>query len=359
MQFWNFKGLSYIRNYFMNNLSDIKIPYSAQIELTLRCMGNCRFCSIPSIPKSLKNPEMTTEQIKKIINQIVDLGIVALSFTGGEPTIRNDLPELIYHAGVHHNLTTGLATNGFYLPKLLENNSISGLDYILLSLDFPDAELHDNMRGIEVYKKVIRSINLANSQDINVIISTNVMKKNLELLPKICELAEDLNCSIELYPCEDIVRCYNGHKYRADDVEELIPNLDLWAKTIRRLYKDYKNVLTDLISIKAIEKGGFGGDPKYQDLLRCNVAGAYLFIRHNGYIDFPCKIHPLISFNVLKYPLSKIYRSSKVIDIMKNHDSFDFCNHCRLGCALTSSMTAKWRTIYEKYIKSVFRGNLR
>jgi len=359
MQFWKFKGFSYLKNYFVNKVSEIKTPYSAQIELTLRCMAKCKFCSIPSIPKSLKNPEMTTDQVKTIIDQIADLGVVALSFTGGEPTLRKDLPELIRYTGIKKNLTTGLATNGYYIPKLLKKKLLCGLDYILLSLDFPVPELHDKMRGIDVYKKVIKSIELAHSQNINVIISTNVMKSNLKYLPEICELAKRLDCSIELYPCENIIRCYNGRKYKAEKVEELIPNLHLWAKIIKRLYEDYKNVITDFFSIDTIEKGGFGGDPKYQHTLRCHVAEAYLFVRHNGFIDFPCKINPLISFNALKYPLSSIYRSSKVINIMKKHDSYDFCDHCRLGCALASSMTANWSTIYEKYIKNIFRGNLR
>lgn len=359
MHFWKFKGLSYLKNYFVNKVSDIKTPYSAQIELTLRCMGKCEFCSIPFIPHSLKNPEMNTEQVKKIIADIADLGVVALSFTGGEPTLREDLAELINYAGISHNLTTGLATNGYYLPQLLKKNFLSGLDYILLSLDFPTRDLHNKLRGINVFEKVIDSINLAHKKEINVIISTNVMKQNLQYLPEICQMAEKLGCSMELYPCEDIIRTYNGTQYRAKNVEKLIPSLHLWAKVIKRLHKDHKNVLTDLITIEAIERGGFGGIPKFQDILRCHVASAYLFIRHNGYVDFPCKINPILSFNALKYPLPSIYKSPKVIEIMKKHDSFAFCSHCRLGCAVASSMTAKWSTIYEKYIKSIFRGNLR
>jgi MoaA/NifB/PqqE/SkfB family radical SAM enzyme len=322
-------------------------------------MGKCEFCSIPSIPKSLKNPEMNTEEVKKIIADVADLGVVALSFTGGEPTLRHDLAELINYAGISHNLTTGLATNGYFLPQLLRENSLSGLDYILLSLDFPTHELHNKLRGINVFEKVIKSINLAHKKYINVIISTNVMKKNLKYLPEICQMAEKLGCSIELYPCEDIIRSYNGTHYRAKNVEKLIPRLHLWAKFIKRLHKDHKNVLTDLVTIEAIERGGFGGNPKFQDLLRCHVASAYLFIRHNGFVDFPYKINPILSFNALKNPLSSIYKSPKVIEIMKEHDSFEFCSHCRLGCAVASSMTAKWSTIYEKYIKSIFRGNLR
>jgi MoaA/NifB/PqqE/SkfB family radical SAM enzyme len=95
--------------------------------------------------------EMTTKHIKSLIDQIADMGIVSLSFTGGEPTLRKDLPELIYYSGEVNNLITGLASNGYLLPKILKKDGLKGLDYILLSLDFPRPEIHNQIRGIKVY----------------------------------------------------------------------------------------------------------------------------------------------------------------------------------------------------------------
>ena len=141
---------------------------------------------------------MSTKQIMHLIDQIDDLGVLALSFTGGEPTLRKDLPDLIYHTGVVHGFMNGIATNGYLLPKLFKDYNLEGLDYILLSLDYPKAELHDKMRGIKVFDKVLESIKLANKNDIKPIISTVVMKDNLKYLENMCELAENLNCSIEI-----------------------------------------------------------------------------------------------------------------------------------------------------------------
>jgi MoaA/NifB/PqqE/SkfB family radical SAM enzyme len=301
---------------------------------------------------------MTTNQIKDIIEQIADLGIVSLSFTGGEPTLRKDLPELIRYAGIKKDLITGLATNGSYLPTLLRKKTLQGLDYILLSLDFPYADQHNKMRGIPLFDKVLESIRLANQKDVNIILSTNVMKTNLNLLPEICQLADKFNCSIELFPCENIIRYYNGKKFQAKNVDTLIPNLHLWAKIIRGLQKEFKNVITDQFSIQVIERGGFGGIPKLQNIMRCHVAEAYLFIRHDGTISFPCKIHPLLSFNALEKPLRTLFNLKEVRKIMNKNDDFEFCDGCRLGCAVSSSLTARWPTIYEKYIRNILRGNL-
>jgi len=303
---------------------------------------------------------MTTEQIKYLIDQIADLGVLALSFTGGEPTLRKDLPELIYYTGVVHGFMNGVATNGYLLPKLLKENKLEGLDYILLSLDYPKAELHDKMRGIKVFDKVLKSIELANKNDIKTIISTVVMKDNLYYLKDMVELAKNLNSSIELYPCEDIIRDFPNHHYQIDEIHNMIPNISIWANLIRTLRREYKNILTDPISIEVVEKGGFGGNPSFhQKTLRCHVAEAYLFISHDGLLHYPCKIHPIASFNALKYPLKDIYYSEQVRDIMKEHDNYDFCENCRLGCAIASSIPTRWKTLYSKYIRGFLDGNLR
>ncbi len=352
--------LQYVKNFLLNNFSNIKAPYSAQIELTLRCNGKCPFCSIHSLPSSVIGKDMTTDQIKDLIDQIADLGVLALSFTGGEPTLRKDLPDLIYHTGVVHNFMNGIASNGYLLPQLLKKNRLEGLDYALLSLDYPKAELHDKWRGIKTFDNVIESIKLANRYDIKPIISTVVMKDNIHFLKEMCELAENLDCSIEIYPCEDIIRDFSEKHYQIDDINDLIPNISLWANMIRSLKKNFKNILTDAISIEVVERGGFGGHPLYhQKILRCHVAESYLFISHDGLIHYPCKIHPIKSFNALEHLISTIYNSAEVRGIMKNHDNYEFCDNCRLGCAIASSIPTRWKTVYAKYIKGFLDGNLR
>jgi MoaA/NifB/PqqE/SkfB family radical SAM enzyme len=346
----------FFKNYLLNTFTPRKIPYSAQIEITLRCNAKCPFCAVNSFPDSYVNNEMTTDQIKTVIDQLARIGINALSITGGEPTLRKDLPEIISYLGKEHDFITGITSNGYLLPDILPK--LEGLDYILTSIDYPTAELHDKSRGIKVFDKVIKSIEIANKKNIKVIISTVVMKDNLHLLEDICQLAERLNCAIELYPCEDIIWNLSGKSYHVENIQNLIPNLSEWANKIRRLRTKFQNILTDPLTIDIVEKGGFGGIPRHQEILRCYVAEMYLFIRHDGYIDYPCKIHPIKSYNLFNHSLFKIYNSQEVIEIMNQHDNFSFCNGCRLGCAIMASIPKRWTTIYSKYLKGYFAGNL-
>jgi len=303
---------------------------------------------------------MSTKQILFLIDQIAKLGVNALTFTGGEPTLRKDLPEIIHHTGIVHDFMNGIATNGYLMPKLLKDHSFEGLDYILTSIDYPTAEQHDRMRGIKVFDKVLKMIELANKRDIKVLVSTVVMKDNIHLLDQICELTENLNCSAELFPCEDIIREFPNKLCQIVNIKDMIPNISEWAKTIQNLKKEFNHILTDPFSIQVVESGGFGGYPNYyQNTLRCHVAEALLFISHDGNVIFPCKIHPLLNINAFKYPLSKIYYTKEVKEIMSKHDGYDFCSHCRLGCAIAASCATSWKAVYAKYIKGFIDGNLK
>jgi len=346
-----------VGNYLTNNLTHKKVPYSAQIMVTLKCNAKCPFCSIDSLPKPYTDKEMTTEQIKYLIDQLAELGVNALSLTGGEPTLRKDLPELVHHMGVYHDFMNGITSNGYLLPKVLPK--LEGLDFILTSLDYPTAKLHDKMRGIKVFDNVIESIRIANKKDIRVIISTVVMKNNLHLLEDMCELAEKLNCSIELYPCEDIVWNISGESYKVDNIRDFIPDLSVWASTIKNLRLKYKNILTDPFTIEVVKRGGFGGNSKHQNLLRCHVSETYMFISHDGYLQFPCKINPLKSYNLFKYPLKKLYNCTEIKEFMKIRDDYDFCDGCHLGCSIMASIPTDRKAIYYKYVKGFIDGNLR
>ena len=70
------------------------------IELTERCNNDCIHCCIntPANDAGARAREMTTEQVKNILQQAAGLGCLQVRFTGGEPLLRPDLPELYLHA---------------------------------------------------------------------------------------------------------------------------------------------------------------------------------------------------------------------------------------------------------------------
>ncbi len=109
-------------------------PYRMDIALTYRCNNDCFHC-YNARPRDFS--EISTDAWKKIIDRIWEIGIPHLVFTGGEPTLRPDLPELIAYAQ-HVGLITGLNTNGRSLskPNYLETLVSSGLDHVQITIEF-------------------------------------------------------------------------------------------------------------------------------------------------------------------------------------------------------------------------------
>jgi radical SAM protein with 4Fe4S-binding SPASM domain len=118
-------------------------PYRMDLALTYRCNNNCAHC-YNARPRNF--PEMTTNQWKQVIKQCWDLGIPHIIFTGGEPTLRNDLAELIAFAESQGQIT-GLNTNGRRLAnkEFLKTLIDAGLDHVQITFESADPSIHDRL----------------------------------------------------------------------------------------------------------------------------------------------------------------------------------------------------------------------
>lgn len=122
---------------------ELSAPYRMDLALTYRCNNDCSHC-YNARPRDY--PELTTGQWKLIIDKLWQTGIPHIIFTGGEPTLREDLPELIAHAESNGQIT-GLNTNGRRLAdaRYLQQLVDAGLDHIQITLESSDPDTHDLM----------------------------------------------------------------------------------------------------------------------------------------------------------------------------------------------------------------------
>ncbi|MBU1924640.1 MAG: radical SAM protein [Candidatus Omnitrophica bacterium] len=106
------KRMRLIRHIFYNIFLRKNIPTTVVMGLTYRCQCNCSHCSIDKDNKNSMIPEMDTTEVKKCIDEIVDLGSIKVNFFGGEPSMRSDIIELVRYAS-SKKLFVFLDTNGF------------------------------------------------------------------------------------------------------------------------------------------------------------------------------------------------------------------------------------------------------
>ena len=172
--------------------ADVEVPYRIDLALTYRCNVECGHCYNQSREKS----ELTTGQWKTVLNRIWELGVPHVIFTGGEATLRDDLPELIGHAE-SLGMVTGLLTNGVrlaegdYLGSLVD----AGLDHVQVTLESADRDIHNGMTRSDSFDDTVQGIRNCIAAGVHTITNTTITRMNLAGMTDTIRFAHGLGLS--------------------------------------------------------------------------------------------------------------------------------------------------------------------
>ncbi len=172
-------------------------------ELTYRCPLQCPYCSNPLDLQGLEN-ELSTADWIRTFEQARDMGAAQLGFSGGEPLVRTDLPELIKHArelGYYSNLiTSGIGLNGRKIAQF----KTAGLDHIQVSFQASDEELSNWIAGSK--KAFAQKLDMAREVKANgypMVLNFVTHRHNIEQIDQIIELCIELKADfVELATCK-------------------------------------------------------------------------------------------------------------------------------------------------------------
>lgn len=173
----------------------VKYPVLSEIALTYRCQHRCPFCYADSPRRGAEVREMTTEGVCRVIDRIYDEAKVpTVSFTGGEPTLRDDLPDLIRYAK-SRGMRTNLITNGYRLADeaLARKLVASGLDSAQVSVEGPTALTHDAVTGTPgSFDRSLQGIRHLRACGIHTHTNTTICPENRDHVIGMPDLARDL-----------------------------------------------------------------------------------------------------------------------------------------------------------------------
>jgi organic radical activating enzyme len=150
---------------------EISAPYRLDCALTYKCYGED---SEKVAPVERVKRELSAEEWKTMLKKSWDAGIPHIIFTGGEPTLRPDLAELIAYTQ-DIGQVTGLLTNGLrlaetqYLHELLQ----SGLDHLMLLLDPEDEQSWEALRDVlaeDIFTTVHLTVTQKNAPQVTALI---------------------------------------------------------------------------------------------------------------------------------------------------------------------------------------------
>lgn len=169
------------------------IPLAVLAELTHRCPLQCPYCSNP-IELDRANSELTTDEWKKVLSELAEIGVLQIHFSGGEPTARRDIVELVQHA-TDVGLYTNLITSAVLLSRdKLEALADAGLCHVQISFQGNESVVADRVGGYRGgHAKKLEVARWTRELDLPLTVNAVMHRQNLHQLADIIQMAVDLD----------------------------------------------------------------------------------------------------------------------------------------------------------------------
>ena len=168
------------------------IPLAVLLELTHRCPLQCPYCSNP-VEMERANAELSTDEWKKVLTELAAIGVLQVHFSGGEPTARKDLVELVRHA-----TEVGLYTNLITSAVLLSRDKVAaladaGLCHVQISFQGSEAELADRVGGYRGgHDKKLEAARWVRELDLPLTVNAVMHRQNINQLPQMIDMAVEM-----------------------------------------------------------------------------------------------------------------------------------------------------------------------
>jgi MoaA/NifB/PqqE/SkfB family radical SAM enzyme len=292
-------------------------PLVANYYLTYRCNARCHFCDIWALdPKE----EASLETIVNNLKDLKRLGIKYVDFTGGEPLLKKEAPE-IYRAAKELGFITSMTSNTILYPKRAKE--IQGLvDYLNFSLDGGDADTHNQSRGVAIFDTLVESVALAKSLGEYPVLNHTVTAQNYDRIGEVAELGLKLGARVWLNPAFTAYANYNNKKNPTPEM----------VRAIETAAKKYNNLGYNRAALAFIEAGG--NDTKNP---RCKAVDAVIAISPNDELLLPC-YHFAQKGVPIAGKLYDLYKKSEEVDeFRQSQGQLSVCEGCTVWCYLIPS----------------------
>ena len=175
-------------------VSNKRWPLFVSWMITDQCNYACAYCN----PAQKQSREVSTEEAFSLLDDLALLGTRKISFTGGEPFLRQDLGAIIHYCG-KKGIVTSINSNGSLVPARIDE--VRGISVLNLSLDGPQ-DIHDFIRGKGSFVDVMKAADAAKSRGIKAAFSVTLSKLNLGCLAFFLKTARDRQSFVYFQPGE-------------------------------------------------------------------------------------------------------------------------------------------------------------
>jgi radical SAM protein with 4Fe4S-binding SPASM domain len=290
------------------------VPLVLSWNVTRKCNLKCSHCYINARPRDYTD-ELTTEEGKRLINQICEVSHPLLILSGGEPLLRRDIYELIEY-GTQKGLRMGLGSNGALIDdSVAKKLKQSGIKTVSISIDSHVPEHHDDFRGVKgSWQKAVNAIRALRENGLLVQVNTTLTQQNYDEIDDIMSLAEKLG--VENFHLFFLVPTGRGKKI-ADVTpvmyEEMIKNT--FAKTARHRLNVKPSCAPQFMRIAK------DMNLDMRQWVRGCMAGLYYCrVYPNGEVT-PCPYLPIKLGNIREKSFKEIWFNAEVFKKIRDFDS--------------------------------------
>lgn len=167
-------------------------PVSLLAELTHRCPLQCPYCSNP-LALERANVELSTDDWRRVIEEADGLGVLQTHFSGGEPTLRRDLEDLIAHASALGQYTNLITAAVLLDQRRVEALAEAGLDHVQISIQDSEAANANRIGGYkDGHRKKLEVARWVRAAGLPLTVNWVVHRQNIEHIEDVIDLAVEL-----------------------------------------------------------------------------------------------------------------------------------------------------------------------
>ncbi len=310
----------------------LNIPLNVQLDLTYRCNERCVHCYLDHDDHG----EMTTAEIKHLLDEMADAGVFILTLSGGEIMLRRDFFEILEHAR-RLMFCVKLKTNAVLIrEREAQRIRDLGVESIQVSIYSHRPEVHDAITLVPgSLKRSLAAIRFLKSQGLKVIIANVLMTQNMQDYPGVRALADELGVECTLDPT--VTPMMDGSR------STLALAVD--DSALRQVFRN-QELVGDVEEFCAIP-----AKPGEDDLEArpCSAGHTACYVSPYGDV-FPCVQFPLPTGNV---------RQQRFVDIWRHSDQMNEVRDIRvkdLSCSQCTHVTNCTRCPGLAYMEGNMRG---
>jgi radical SAM protein len=319
-----------LRRSFHENPFDAR-PLLAIWELTQACdlaCVHCRACATP-----LRDPlELSTDEGKRVLDQVRAMGTPLMILTGGDPAKRPDLVEIVRY-GASIGLTMALTPSGTPLTTkaLLAELKAAGLSRLAVSVDGPDAATHDAFRRVDgSFEQSLRILREGRALGLEVQINTSVGPHNMKSIAAMAAMVKDASAVLwSVFVVVPTGRAESSLLLGPKAIEAMFEELaDLTehspfdikttaAPHFRRVLMQRRSERAAVGVLSDVDENGLVIGPR-----GINDGVGFVFVSHHGDV-FPSGFLPVKAGNVRTDDLAQVYRESPLFRSLRDLDAIE------------------------------------